>query len=311
MPNALVTGGSGFIGSNLVDALLKEGYRLRVLDNLSNSSVENLKGVRSQIDFIDGDIRDLATVEQAASGVELVFHLAAVGSVPRSIADPETTTAVNLNGTVNVLRAAVKVKARRVIFSSSSSIYGDTPTLPKSEEMPLAPISPYGASKAAAEVFLHAFAAAYKLETINLRYFNVFGPRQSPKSEYAAAIPRFLAQLEAGKAITIFGDGEQSRDFTYVENVVQANLLAAKNGPGHGEAINIAASAPVTVNDLAKRIATAMGVPLKVEHLAPRAGDIRHSHGSIQRARDLLHFTPTVGLDEGLRRTVAWFRTQS
>ena len=303
----VVTGGAGFIGSHLVDGLLDKGAEVTVLDNLSTGSLGNLDQVIGDIRFVEDDIRDLDAVKRAVAGADTVFHEAALGSIPRSIEDPATSNDVNVNGTLNVLVASRDAGVRRVVFASSSSVYGDTPTLPKHEEMPTVPTSPYGVTKLAGEMYFRAFAGVYGLETVCLRYFNVFGPRQEPNSMYAAVIPKFVKKLLAGESPTVFGDGEQSRDFTFVSNVVDANLLAMNSTTGIGEVFNIAAGAPVTLIALAEQMQLITETDIPLLYAGARSGDIRHSFGDITRARSVLGFEPRVRLEEGLRQTVPWF----
>ncbi|MCH8116249.1 MAG: SDR family oxidoreductase [Chloroflexi bacterium] len=303
----VVTGGAGFIGSHLVDGLLDKGAEVTVLDNLSTGSLGNLDQVIGDIRFVEDDIRDLDAVKRAVAGADTVFHEAALGSVPRSIEDPATSNDVNVNGTLNVLVASRDAGVRRVVFASSSSVYGDTPTLPKHEEMPTVPTSPYGVTKLAAEMYFRAFACVYGLETVCLRYFNVFGPRQEPNSMYAAVIPKFVKKLLASESPTVFGDGDQSRDFTFVSNVVDANLLAMDSTAGIGEVFNIAAGDPVTLNALAEQMQLIMETDIPLVYEGSRPGDIRHSFGDITRARAGLGYEPRVRLEEGLRQTVPWF----
>jgi UDP-glucose 4-epimerase len=307
----LVTGGAGFIGSHLVEGLVAEGLDVRVLDNFSAGTKDNLAPVLKKIEVREGDIRDVHAVERASEGMEVVFHLAALGSVPRSVEDPLTTNAVNVDGTLNVLIAARKAGVRRVVYASSSSVYGDTPSLPKAESLPTVPVSPYGVSKLAGELYCRSFWQVYGLETFSLRYFNVFGPRQDPRSQYAAVIPLFASHLLSGRAPVVFGDGEQTRDFTYVANVVRANLLAMRAARGFGGAFNVAAGNQVTVNDLARKLRDlAAASSAMIEHAAPRPGDVRHSYADISLAQEVLGYQPVVALDEGLRRTMEWYRDE-
>jgi nucleoside-diphosphate-sugar epimerase len=303
----LVTGGAGFIGSHLVRALVARGDTVRVLDNLSSGKRSNLDGVEAEL--IEGDIRDLEVVRGALRGLTHVIHLAALVSVPRSVAEPLFSNAVNVVGTLNVLVAARDLGLRRVVLASSSAVYGDGAEGVKHEALPLFPISPYGVDKLAAEKYLAAFTAMYGLETVALRYFNVFGPRQDPRSEYAAVIPKFITALLAGRRPVIFGDGEQTRDFTYVENVVWGNLLALEAAAVAGQALNLATGVSVTLNSLAAMLAEVVGRPdLAADHGAPRQGDIRHSSANIERASALLAYRPQVDLREGLMRAVAGYR---
>ncbi len=307
----LVTGGAGFIGSNLVAALVAAGERVRVLDNLATSSWEQLDGIpqQSQIERVEGDIRDAAAVARAVSGVEVVLHQAALGSVPRSVETPVESDAVNTGGTVTVLDVARHAGVRRVIFAASSAAYGETPALPKREDMAPMPLSPYAVTKLACEHYLQVFAGMYGLETLNLRYFNVFGPNQTPDGAYAAAIPRFLDAAIAGRPITIFGDGEQTRDFCYIDNTVRANLLAASSPKKlTGQVVNIAGGRRIGLNELCREIGRVMGHDVAVDHVAPRAGDIRHSLADISAARDLLGYEPLVRWEDGLAPTLAYLR---
>jgi len=312
----LVTGGGGFIGSNLVEALLHRGDSVRVLDDFSTGRRENLadagrwaKDGGGALDVMVGDIRDAAVVRRAAADSEVVFHFAAMPSVARSVADPLTSHQVNVDGTLNLLLAARETGVRRLVFSSSSSVYGDSPTLPKVETMPTAPISPYGLDKLAGETYCRLFHQLYGVPAIALRYFNVFGPRQDPASEYAAVIPRFIAAALAREPATIFGDGEHSRDFTYVANVVRANLLAAAASESAcGEAYNIACGERTNLLQLVQLIGELAGAVVPPRHAPPRPGDIRHSLAGVEKAQRALRFAPEVGLRDGLARTVDYWR---
>jgi nucleoside-diphosphate-sugar epimerase len=311
-PRYLVTGGAGFIGSNLVAALVSAGERVRVLDNLETGRWEHLDGIPEQslIERIKGDIRDAAAVASAAQGIEVIFHEAALGSVPRSVDTPIISDAVNTGGTVTVLDVARVQKVRRVIFAASSAAYGETPALPKQEDMAPMPMSPYAVTKLACEHYLKVFADIYGLETLNLRYFNVFGPNQTPDGAYAAAIPRFLTAAIAGRPIQIFGDGEQTRDFCYIDNTVRVNLLAAASPRKlAGEIINVAGGRRIGLNDLCREISRIMGRDVAVDHVAPRAGDIRHSLADISRAKELLGYEPLVRWEDGLAPTLAYLTT--
>jgi nucleoside-diphosphate-sugar epimerase len=300
----LVTGGAGFIGSNLVRALLARGDDVRVLDNFSTGNRGNLGGVAGDVELVEGDLRSYERVHNAVRGAELVFHLGALGSVPRSVQDPLTSGAVNVEGTLNVLLAARDEGIRRVVFASSSSIYGNQPELPLREAMAPDPISPYGVTKLAAERYCVSFTRVYSsFETVVLRYFNVFGPRQDPRSQYAAVVPLFVTAVAAGEEVTIFDDGNQSRDFTYIDNVVAANLLAADAGGASGRIFNVSAGAPATVNELADTIGRLLDKPVERRYLPPRPGDLRDSWADVSEAREALGFEPSVSLEEGLRRT--------
>jgi len=308
MPRYLITGGAGFIGANLAHALVARGESVRILDDFSTGRAENLDGIEDRIEILRGDLRDPAVVARAVHGIEVVLHQAALNSNPRSIKEPGLTNAVNVGGTLLLLEAARAVGVRRVVYASSSSVYGDTPGLPKTEEMPLSPKAPYGVSKLAAEYYCRVFTQVYGLETVSLRYFNVFGPRQHPDSEYAAVIPRFLRRMLAGKRPVIFGDGEQSRDFTAVESVVAANLLAAETARGIGEAFNIACGRTSTLNQLVAWLNQSLRTNLPPVYEPPRPADIRHSYASIRKAEASLGYRPALEVEEGLRRTVEWFK---
>jgi UDP-glucose 4-epimerase len=300
----LVTGGAGFIGSNLVRALLARGDDVRVLDNFSTGNRVNLAGLAHDVELVEGDLRSYERVHNAVRGSEIVFHLGALGSVPRSVQDPLTSGAVNVEGTLNVLLAARDEGIRRVVFASSSSIYGNQPELPLRETMAPDPISPYGVAKLAAERYCVSFTRVYSsFETVVLRYFNVFGPHQDPRSQYAAVVPLFVTAVAAGREVTIFDDGDQSRDFTYVDNVVAANLLAADAQGASGRIFNVSSGAPATVNELADTIGRLLDKPVERRYLAPRPGDLRDSWADVSAARDALGFEPSVSLEEGLRRT--------
>jgi UDP-glucose 4-epimerase len=303
MSRVLVTGGGGFIGSNLVRALLDGGHDVRVLDNFSTGNRANLAGL--DIEVVEGELRSYERVHNAVRGVEVVFHLGALGSVPRSVQDPLTSSAVNVEGTLNVLLAARDEGIRRVVYSSSSSVYGPRRELPVTEDMPPDPISPYGVAKLAAERYCVSFSRVYEsFETVVVRYFNVFGPRQSPFSQYAAVIPLFVTAIEAGEPILVYGDGEQRRDFTYVSNVVDGTIRAAEAAGANGRIFNVAASAPATVNDVAAAIGAVLGKPVEKTFAPPRVGDIRDSWADGSASREVLGWEPTVDLEDGLRRTV-------
>jgi len=298
----LVTGGAGFIGSNLVNALVERGDDVRVLDNFSTGNRANLEGL--DVEVVEGELRSYERVNAAVRGIEVVYHLGALGSVPRSVQDPLTSNAVNVEGTLNVLLAARDEGVRRVVFSSSTSVYGSSRELPTSEAAPPDPISPYGVGKLAAERYCISFDRVYdSFETVVLRYFNVFGPRQSPHSQYAAVVPLFIAAVDQGERVTIYGDGEQSRDFTYVGNVVDATIRAADAAGASGRTFNVAAGSPASVNHVAETIGIILGKPVERHFEPPRAGDIRDSWADISAARELLGYEPRIDLAAGLERT--------
>lgn len=308
MAKALVTGGAGFIGSHIVRALLARGDRVRVLDDFSSGHEKNLDEVRRDIEIVKGDIRDRAATAAACKGMEIVFHLAAQGSVPRSVELPGQANEINVTGSLNVLLGARDAGAARLVYSASSAAYGETPTLPKIETMTPAPISPYAVSKLAAEHYCSAFARCYGLSTISLRYFNVFGPRQDPNSQYAAAIPAFVTRMVRGDAPIIFGDGEQSRDFCFVENVVSANLLASQAPELKGEVANIACGERITLNAIIGLINASLKSNINPDYRAPRAGDVKHSLADISEAKRLIGYAPRVMFAEGLARSIEWYR---
>jgi nucleoside-diphosphate-sugar epimerase len=302
----LVTGGAGFIGSNVAEALVKRGNRVRVLDNLLTGRRENLAAA-GVTDLVEGDLRNPDDVRRAVDGVEGVFHQAALRSVPRSVDDPMSSNEVNITGTLNLLMACRAAKVRRVVYASSSSVYGDDPALPKVETLPTNPISPYAISKLGAEHYCRTFARLYGLETVSLRYFNVFGPRQNPESIYSAVIPRFLEQALKREPLEVHGDGLQSRDFTYIDNVVQGNVRAMETPGVSGEVFNVACNNRYTLLDIATEIGKFLGRTLERQHVASRAGDVKHTQADIAKARRLLGYEPTVDFAEGMRRTCAYF----
>jgi nucleoside-diphosphate-sugar epimerase len=303
----LVTGGAGFIGSHLVDALLARGAQVRVLDNFATGKPENLAPGRDRLEVAAGDLRDAEACRRACDGCRIVFHQAALGSVPRSVADPATTVAVNVLGTAHLFKAALDAGAERVVYASSSSVYGDQAALPKREGEEGSPLSPYAASKAATEELAAAFAASYGGILVGLRYFNVYGPRQDPEGPYAAVIPRFLTACLAGEPCEIFGDGEQSRDFTYVEDAVTANLLAAGAAAGGrgAVAVNVGGGSRTTINELAAAVQRLTGARRGPVHLPPRPGDVRHSLADLGRAEVVLGYRPAWSLEAGLATTLA------
>jgi UDP-glucose 4-epimerase len=304
----LVTGGAGFIGSNIIEELLKRGERVRVLDNFSTGRKENLSRFMSHIELIEGDLRNFESAKRAVDGVDYILHQAALPSVLRSVLDPAATNEANVSGTVNLLTAAKESSVKRVVYASSSSIYGDMPTLPKIESMTPNPRSPYAVSKLAAEFYCRVFHSVYGLETVALRYFNIFGPRQDPNSQYAAAIPLFIRAMMKGEKPTIFGDGSQSRDFTYVANAVRANLLAARAPQASGRIFNIACGERYSLNELIKKLNWILGTEIDPIHAESRIGDIEHSLADISQARQILGYEPLINFEEGLSKTVEWYK---
>jgi UDP-glucose 4-epimerase len=309
----LITGGAGFIGSHIGERLLADGHRVRVLDNLSSGKEENLSGLpgsSDRLELVRGDVRDLDQVRAAMKGVEIVFHEAALGSVPRSVDDPVTTHESNMTGTLNVLLAARDAGVRRLVYASSSSVYGETPVLPKKEDMTPQPLSPYALSKLAGEQYCSVFHHVYGFEAVALRYFNIFGPRQDPESQYAAVIPKFVtAMLDGGRPV-VYGDGLQSRDFTYVDNVVEANLLASQAEGIAGRAFNVACGGRYTLLDLLARLNEIASTKVEPVHEAARAGDVRDSQASVDAAQQAFGYRVVVDFEEGLRRTVSWYRNR-
>jgi len=303
----LVTGGAGFIGSNIVEALLEKGERVRVIDNFATGKRENIAPFMGRIELIESDILDMQAVQEACQGIDYVLHQAALPSVPRSVADPMSSNRVNVDGTINVLWAAKEAGVKRVVYAASSSAYGNQPTLPKREDMPANPLSPYAISKYAGELYARVFYEIYGLSTISLRYFNVFGPRQDPDSQYAAVIPKFINAFMNGRSPVVFGDGEQSRDFTFVKNVVSANILAAKAEGVSGQVLNIACGQRITLNQLIEKLKVIINSRQEADYTDPRPGDVRHSLADISKAADLLDYKPAFTLEEGLKETVAWF----
>jgi nucleoside-diphosphate-sugar epimerase len=305
----LVTGGAGFIGSNTVDELVRRGHSVVVLDDLSSGREDNLAEIRNKITFIKGSITDIEVVRKAMHEAEFVIHLAARTSVPRSVKDPVETNRINIDGTLNVLVAAKELKAKRVVFAASSSAYGETPTLPKVETMQPVPISPYGVTKYVGELYLQTFGRCYGLENVSLRYFNIFGPRQDPGSPYSGVLAKFCTAFLEETDPVIFGDGEQSRDFTYVENAVQANLLACEAPNASGKVFNIGVGGRVTLNQTVQLLAKISGKPRKAKLEPSRDGDIRDSQADISQARDYLGYDPQVSFEEGLARTFDWYKS--
>ena len=304
----LVTGGAGFIGSNIVDELLRRGHQVVVLDDLSSGKEENLAGVRGKIDFRAGSIIDLATVQSACQGMDYVIHLAARTSVPKSVKDPIESNSVNIDGTLNVLVAARDAKVRRFVFAASSSAYGETPTLPKVETMQPEPISPYGVTKFVGELYAQVFGRVYGLENACLRYFNVFGPRQDPSSQYSGVLSRFMLAILKGEPPTIYGDGEQTRDFTYIDNIVDVTLRACESAQASGKVYNGGTSARISLNEVVKLLGKITGKAIKPAYDPPRNGDIRDSQADISLAHKELGYKPIVQFEEGLKRTWDWYK---
>ncbi|HLL76270.1 MAG TPA: SDR family oxidoreductase [Pyrinomonadaceae bacterium] len=305
----LVTGGAGFVGSHIAAALAGRGARVRVLDDLSTGHAENLEAIGGGVDFVRGSVADPAALRRALEGVELVFHEAAIPSVPRSVDNPRETHDACVEGTFALLLAARDAGVRRVVYAASSSAYGDQPELPKVETMAPDPLSPYAVAKLVGEYYCQVFARAYKLETVSLRYFNVFGPRQDPSSQYSGVISRFISALASGQTPVIYGDGGQTRDFTYVSNAVEANLLAAESKDAVGRTINVAAGRQTSLNELLSIIKKVIGrEEVQAEYRDARVGDVRHSLADITRARTLLGYEPRVTLEEGLQKTLDWWK---
>jgi len=305
----LITGGAGFIGSNLADGLIRAGAKVRILDNFLTGFQENLDEIDGSFDLIEGDITDPATVKKAVDGCEVIFHEAALPSVPRSVDDPLETHRICVDGTVNLLIAAREAGVRRFVYAASSSAYGDQPVLPKVETMRAEPLSPYAAAKLTGELYCRAFNSVYGLETFSLRYFNVFGPRQNPGSMYSGVISRFTDALMSGKQPVIYGDGEHSRDFTYIDNVVAANIAAAQTTKGIGETMNVANGERITLNQLLETLKQITGKPnVTADYQPGRKGDVRDSQADNRRAIECLGYETLVGLEEGLRRTVEWWK---
>ena len=308
MSHYLVTGGAGFIGSHLAEELVKRGHRVRVADSLVTGRRSNLDHIPG-VEFLEGDLAGIDFAHRAADGVEFVLHQAAIPSVPRSVKDPITSNRANVDATLNILVAARDAGVKRVVFAGSSSAYGDTPTLPKREDMPARPLSPYALQKVIGEQYLQLFTTLYGLETVSTRYFNVFGPRQDPSSPYSGVISVFATALLEGRPPTIYGDGEQTRDFTYVANVVDGVLRACEAPGASGEVINVATSGRISLNALFDEMRRLIGADVKPIYAEPRAGDVRDSQADISKARDLLGYKPAISFEEGLRRTVEWYRS--
>jgi nucleoside-diphosphate-sugar epimerase len=305
----LVTGGAGFIGSNTVDELVRRGHSVVVLDDISSGKEDNLAEVRNKITYIKGSITDIEIVRKAMHEAEYVLHLAARTSVPRSVKDPIETNKINIEGTLNVLVAAKELKVKRVVFAASSSAYGETPTLPKVETMEPQPISPYGVTKYVGELYAQTFGRCYGLENVSLRYFNIFGPRQDPSSPYSGVLAKFCAAFLEDTPPVVFGDGEQTRDFTYVENAVQANLLACEAPNVSGKVFNVGTGGRTSLNEVLRALAKITGKKLETKYEPPRDGDIRDSQADITQAKELLGYDPQVSFEEGLSRTFEWYRS--
>jgi len=310
MAKYLITGGAGFIGCNLARYFLDRGHEVVVLDNFATGKRQNLTDILDRIDLIEGDIRDRDAVDRGVQGCAAVFHEAALGSVPRSVADPVTSHDVNVNGTVTVLEAARAADVKRVIFAASSSAYGDPPESPKHEDMPPLPKSPYAASKVAGEAYMRAYASVYGMETLSLRYFNVFGPHQDPDSTYAAVIPAWVSRILRGDRPIVYGDGQQSRDFCYIDNVCEANELAAGAPPGvcNGQPLNVACNRSTTLNEILDLLRELLGGDVDAEYTDPRPGDVKDSLAAVQRAKETIGYQPKVYFSDGLRRSIDWYR---
>ena len=307
MASYLVTGGAGFIGSHLAEELLRRGHRVRIADSLITGKRENLAGLKSA-EFLEGDLADLPFAAQAVAGMDYVLHQAAIPSVPRSVDDPVTSNRANITATINTLWAAKDAGVKRLVYAASSSAYGNTPTLPKREDMPAHPLSPYALQKLVGEQYCQLFTTLYGFETVSIRYFNVFGPRQDPGSPYSGVISQFAAALLAGRPPTIYGDGKQTRDFTYVANVVDGVLRACEAPKASGEVINVATEGRISLNDLVRVMNSLVGSNVQPIYKEPRAGDVRDSQADISKAKALLGYGPSVSLEEGLKRTLEWFR---
>ncbi len=306
----VVTGGAGFIGSHIAATAAAQGAKVRIVDDLSTGHRENLEEITGNIDFIEGSIADSSLIAKALNDAEVVFHEAAIPSVPRSVENPTQTHIASVDGTFNLLLAAKDANVRRVVYAASSSAYGDQPTLPKVEDMAPDPLSPYAVAKLVGEYYCQVFTRVYGLETVSLRYFNVFGPRQDPGSQYSGVVSRFISTLCTGEQPVIYGDGEQSRDFTYIDNVVLANMKAATTSQGLGKVINVATGDRITLNELLRELKELLGKEnVEADYREPRVGDVRHSLADTTRARELLNYEPTVGLREGLKRTIDWWKS--
>lgn len=306
MASFLVTGGAGFIGSHIAERLVSLGHKVRVLDDLETGNKDNLKDIENAIEFVEGSVLNEFTVEKAVEGMDYVLHQAALSSVQLSIDKPTLVNDVNVRGTLNVLESSRRAGVKKVVYASSASVYGGNPT-PQKEDMPVDPLSPYAVSKAIGEMYCKLYSGAFDLDTVVLRYFNVFGPKQSLTSGYAAVIPKFIEMMGAGKRPTIFGDGEQTRDFTHVDNVVEANILAATSEVGSGEIFNITCGSSMSVNDLVEKLNVIFDSNLEPEYLPAKSGEVKHSLADVNKAKELLGFEPKVSVNEGLRRTCEWY----
>jgi nucleoside-diphosphate-sugar epimerase len=310
MASYLVTGGAGFIGSHLTEELVRRGHSVRVVDNLVTGRRRNLGHLRG-VEFIEGDLAEPAIAERSAKGMDYVLHQAAIPSVPRSVKDPVASNRANIDASLNILVAARDARVKRLVYAGSSSAYGDTPTLPKREDMPTNPLSPYALQKLVAELYCQMFTRLYGFETVTIRYFNVFGPRQDPGSPYSGVISLFSTALLERRRPIIYGDGEQTRDFTYVENVVDGVLRACEAANAAGEVINVAMGGRISLNELLRTMNRVVGTDMEALYREPRAGDVRDSQADITKARTLLGYTPGVGLEEGLKKTLEWCRAES
>ena len=308
MNKYLVTGGAGFIGSHIAGELVRKGYSVRVIDNFSTGKRENISSFLDEIELVEADIREFKSCREVVEGMDFVLHQAALTSVPFSIEDPLLTNEVNITGTLNLLLASRNAKVQRLIFASSAAVYGDDSRLPKTENMEGLPISPYALSKRVGEMYCQLFSRLYGLSTVCLRYFNIFGPRQDPFSQYASVIPNFIGKMLKEEKPSVFGDGEQSRDFLYVSNAVDANILASRASEVSGEVFNIAGGEKTTVNSLVKELNEVLGKEIKPAYDDPRSGDIKHSYADISKARKMLKYEPTVSFSKGLNETVGWYR---
>ncbi|MBW6451262.1 MAG: SDR family oxidoreductase [DPANN group archaeon] len=308
MAKYLVTGGAGFIGSNIVRELVKQKEEVIVIDNLLTGYIENISDIMDNINFIEEDIRDFDKIRPHFNGVDYVLHQAALPSVPKSLLDPIKSNDININGTLNVLEASKQAGVKRLVYAASSSAYGDTPTLPKREDMKISPLSPYAVSKVTGELYSKVYSNVFGLDTVSIRYFNVFGPRQDPNSAYAAVIPKFIKSMLKGVSPTVYGDGTQTRDFTFIKNVVNANILATKVKENlNGETINVACNERITLNELVNLLNKHLNTNIEPEYVDEKAGDIKHSLADISKAKQLIGYSPITFLEEGLKETIKWY----